>query len=95
MIFCHSIDEGIPLKEIRARMGHKSIPTTMDTYGHLYKDRRGAIGEHLQNMHVAAEASIPTTMDTYGHLYKDRRGAIGEHLQNMHVAAEASLQCKM
>ena len=55
--FCHSIDEGIPLKEIRARMGHKSIPTTMDTYGHLYKDRRGAIGEHLQNMHVAAEAS--------------------------------------
>lgn len=58
MIFCcHSIDEGIPLKEIRARMGHKSIPTTMDTYGHLYKDRRGAIGEHLQNMHVAAEAS--------------------------------------
>lgn len=29
----------------------------MDTYGHLYKDRRGAIGEHLQNMHVAAEAS--------------------------------------
>ena len=30
---------------------------TMDTYGHLYKDRGGAIGEHLQNMHDAAEAS--------------------------------------
>ena len=60
--FCHSIDEGIPLKEIRARMGHKSIPTTMDTYGHLYKDRRGAIGEHLQNMHVAAEASLQCKM---------------------------------
>ena len=51
------IDQGIPMKEIQARMGHKSITTTMDTYGHLYKDRRGAIGEHLQNMHEAAEAS--------------------------------------
>ena len=51
------IDQGIPMKEIQARMGHKSITTAMDTYGHLYKDRRGAIGEHLQNMHDAAEAS--------------------------------------
>jgi len=49
------IDQGIPMKEIQARMGHRSITTTMDTYGHLYNERRSAIGEHLQNMHEAAE----------------------------------------
>ena len=44
------IDQGFSMKEIQERMGHRSITTTMDTYGHLYKDRKNVIGDRLQTL---------------------------------------------
>lgn len=48
------IEQGVPIKEIQKRMGHKSIKTTMDTYGHLYSEKRSLVGDTLQSAYDAS-----------------------------------------
>lgn len=47
------INMGINMKELQRRLGHKSIRTTMDTYGHLYPKAEAQIGSKLEQFDPA------------------------------------------
>ena len=44
------INMGFNIKEISDRLGHESIKTTLDTYGHLYPDKDVKLAETLNNL---------------------------------------------
>lgn len=44
------IAEGFPPKALQVRLGHESITTTLDTYGHLYDDADAGIAEGLDRL---------------------------------------------
>ena len=50
----HLIDLGCNMKAISARLGHSSIKTTMDVYGHLFPDHEEA---GLEGLDHAAQRS--------------------------------------
>ena len=41
---------GFSMKEISERLGHESIKTTLDTYGHLYPDKDVKLAEALNRL---------------------------------------------
>ena len=52
---CHShvsmlIHMGVDIKVISERLGHESVKTTWDTYGHLYPDSDKAVSDKLQDL---------------------------------------------
>lgn len=44
------IEMGFSMKEISERLGHESIKTTLDTYGHLYPDKDVKLAEALNKL---------------------------------------------
>jgi integrase len=42
------IANGRPMEEVKAHLGHGSIRTTSDTYGHLFKSAQAAIADALE-----------------------------------------------
>ena len=44
------IEMGFSMKEISERLGHESIKTTLDTYGHLYPDKDVKLAEALNRL---------------------------------------------
>jgi integrase len=44
------IADGMPLPEIQARLGHESITTTINTYGHLMPDAHTRLASSLERM---------------------------------------------
>lgn len=44
------IEIGAPVKLISERLGHESIKTTMDTYGHLYPGKDAALASQLEEL---------------------------------------------
>jgi len=56
------IDAGVSLPVIQARLGHESITTTIDVYGHLYPSGQRAAADAIQRMlrsHVSVETVVP------------------------------------
>ncbi len=51
------IAEGVPAKVIQARLGHASIRTTFDTYGHLYEGLDAAAAAAVDKMWTQDEAT--------------------------------------
>jgi integrase len=51
---------GTPIHVVQARLGHESIQTTVDTYGHLLPDAQIAAARAAQG---AFAASVPTAID--------------------------------
>lgn len=47
----------VPIVQLSRRLGHKSIKTTIDTYGHLYPDDSSEIADLLQNLQRPDENS--------------------------------------
>ncbi len=41
------IEMGVDIFEISKRLGHESIKTTIDTYGHLYPDKDQKLADRL------------------------------------------------
>ena len=41
---------GVPIKTVQERLGHASIQTTMDTYGHLMENAQAEAAERLDDM---------------------------------------------
>jgi len=39
---------GIPILEVRDRLGHEKVETTLNTYGHLYPNKQLKIAEQLE-----------------------------------------------
>ncbi len=56
---------GIDIYEISKRLGHESIKTTIDTYGHLYPDKdlklAGALNDLRRPEHSEDEKPPETT----------------------------------
>lgn len=44
------IDMGVDIFEISKRLGHESIKTTIDTYGHLYPDKDLKLARDLNDL---------------------------------------------
>ena len=44
------IEGGLPLPEIQRRIGHSSIRTTIDVYGHLTETTERAATDHLEGL---------------------------------------------
>ena len=44
------IHMGVDIKVISERLGHESVKTTWDTYGHLYPDSDKAVSDKLENL---------------------------------------------
>lgn len=42
------IEMGIPILEVRDRLGHEKVETTLNTYGHLYPNKQASIAEQLE-----------------------------------------------
>lgn len=42
------IEMGVPILEIRDRLGHEKVETTLNTYGHLYPNKQVEIAEQLE-----------------------------------------------
>jgi integrase len=51
------IAQGAHPKEIQARLGHASINTTMDRYGHLFPSLGAQLDENLETVYRAASRS--------------------------------------
>ena len=52
--------QGAHAKAIQMRMGHTSITTTLDRYGHLFPELDADIGDGLESVFTAAtEVSAP------------------------------------
>ena len=45
--------------EIKARLGHKDIKTTLNTYGHLMPTLGERLDEALNDTHQAAKLELP------------------------------------
>ena len=41
---------GVPIKTVQERLGHASIQTTMDTYGHLMENAQAEAAHRLDDM---------------------------------------------
>ena len=41
------IEMGTPILEVRDRLGHEKVETTLNTYGHLYPNKQGELAEKL------------------------------------------------
>lgn len=54
------IYQGMHPKAIQSLIGHSSIQTTMDTYGHLFPDANEQASVALQTMFGSAAVSLPT-----------------------------------
>lgn len=52
------ISEGLHPRVIQARLGHKSIVETMDTYGHLFPDQNAETADALQRLFGERRAAI-------------------------------------
>ena len=44
------INMGVSIFEISRRLGHESIKTTSDVYGHLYNDKDSEIASKIHDM---------------------------------------------
>lgn len=44
------IEMGVPILEVRDRLGHEKVETTLNTYGHLYPNKQEAIAKSLDNL---------------------------------------------
>lgn len=51
------IAQGAHPKEIQARLGHASIMTTMDQYGHLFPSLGAQLDANLERVHRVARQS--------------------------------------
>ena len=45
------IDMGIPIIEIRDRLGHEKIETTLNTYSHLYPNKQKELAHKLDEIY--------------------------------------------
>jgi integrase len=52
------IENGAHPKEIQARLGHASIKTTLETYGHLMPTLGAHLDEALDTAHREASANL-------------------------------------
>lgn len=52
------IAQGAHPKEIQARLGHASITTTLNTYGHLWPSLGAALDEKIEAVHQAAAKNV-------------------------------------
>jgi integrase len=53
------IEQGAHPKEIQARLGHASIKTTLETYGHLMPTLGAHLDEALDRAHQDAKLNPP------------------------------------
>jgi hypothetical protein len=54
-----SFAEGVPISEVSRWLGHKSITTTVDLYGHLVPEATGRARDALDNAFGCAQAHVP------------------------------------
>jgi hypothetical protein len=75
----HALAEGVPISEVSRRLGHKSITTTVDLYGHLVPEASGRARDALDNAFRSARV-CPQSARRYMILPKRRSaaGAAGE-----------------
>ncbi len=52
------IEMGVPVLEVRDRLGHEKVETTLNTYGHLYPNKQAGIAELLEMKMNTASATI-------------------------------------
>ena len=57
------IEQGIHPKVIQERLGHASIKTTLDVYGHLYEGLDGAAADALDGAFRRAAADSVRILD--------------------------------
>lgn len=55
------IAQGVHPKEIQARLGHASITTTLNTYGHLWPSLGAQVDSKIEAAHQAARANMAST----------------------------------
>ena len=59
-----SFAQNFPAKFIQRQLGHASIQTTLDRYGHLLPEAQRAAGERLDALVFGAESVPHETMQT-------------------------------
>ena len=52
------IDMGVDIMEISRRLGHESVKTTWDIYGHLYPDKDRTVANQLNELHAGSRQSV-------------------------------------
>jgi len=57
------IREGVHAKVIQERLGHASITTTLDTYGHLFEGLDSAAAQALDRLYGRIPADSSRTLD--------------------------------
>jgi integrase len=60
------IADGVPLAFIRARLGHESIQTTVNVYGHLLPDAHTRMADSLQKVMRQVSADTDSASTPYG-----------------------------
>ncbi len=54
-----ALAEGVPISEVSRWLGHKSITTTVDLYGHLVPEATGRARDALDSAFARAQAHVP------------------------------------
>jgi integrase len=54
-----ALAEGVPISEVSRWLGHKSITTTVDLYGHLVPEATGRARDALDNAFGRVPAHVP------------------------------------
>ena len=54
-----ALAEGVPISEVSRWLGHKSITTTVDLYGHLVPEATGRARDALDGAFSRAQAHVP------------------------------------
>ena len=54
-----ALAEGVPISEVSRWLGHKSITTTVDLYGHLVPEATGRARDALDSAFGRAQAHVP------------------------------------
>ncbi len=54
-----ALAEGVPISEVSRWLGHKSITTTVDLYGHLVPEATGRARDALDNAFGRTQADVP------------------------------------
>jgi len=54
-----ALAEGVPISEVSRWLGHKSITTTVDLYGHLVPEATGRARDALDGAFGRAQAHVP------------------------------------
>ena len=49
------IEMGIPILEVRDRLGHENVETTLNTYGHLYPNKQTELANKLDDIYTKGE----------------------------------------